>query len=124
MPKSKATYADGFVIPVPVKKLAVYRRVAAKAGRIWREYGALDYKECVGDDLQNAFGVPFKKLAGAKAGETVVFSWITYRSRAHRDRVNAKIMQDPRILAMCGPKHAPFDPQRMAYGGFRIFVSC
>jgi uncharacterized protein YbaA (DUF1428 family) len=123
MPKSKATYTDGFVIPVPTKKLAAYRRIARAASRIWCEYGAIDYKECVGDDLQAKFGVPFRKLAGAKPGEAVVFSWITYKSRAHRDRVNAKIIKDPRIAAMCGPKDAPFDPQRMAYGGFKIFVS-
>ncbi len=115
-------YVDGFVLPVPKKNLQAYRRMAQKAGKIWREYGALDYKECVGDDLKTKMGVPFPKSAKAKPGETVVFSYIVYRSRAHRDRVNAKVMKDPRIAAMCDPKSMPFDVKRMAYGGFKILV--
>jgi uncharacterized protein YbaA (DUF1428 family) len=114
------TYVDGFVIPVPKKQLAAYRKISVKAGRIWKEYGALDYKECVGDDLKVKWGTPFLKLAKAKAGETVVFSWITYKSKAQRDRINARVMKDPR-LHMDG-KTMPFDMKRMTYGGFKVFV--
>lgn len=115
-------YIDGFLLAVPKKKLAAYRRLAQKAGKIWRELGALEYCECVGDDLDVKMGVPFTKSARAKAGETVVFSWIAYKSRAHRDAVNAKVMNDPRIAAMCDPKNTPFDVKRMAYGGFKVLV--
>ena len=118
MPK----YVDGFVLAVPKKKMAAYRRIALKAAKIWKEHGALDYHECVGEDLQTKFGVPFPKLAKTKPGETVVFSWISYKSRAHRDRVNTKVMTDPRLAAMCDPKNAPFDMKRMAYGGFQTLV--
>ena len=115
-------YVDGYVLPVPKKKLATYRRMAQKAGTIWREHGALEYRECAGDDLKTKFGVPFPRLAKAKPGETVVFSWIVFKSRAHRDRVNAKVMKDPRITAMGDHKSMPFDVKRMAYGGFKILV--
>ncbi|SRR5579884_2141926 len=115
-------YVDGFLLPVPKKNLQAYRRMAQKAGKIWREHGALDYKECVGDDLKTKMGVPFPKSAKAKPGETVVFSYIVYRSRAHRDRVNAKVMKDPRIAAMCDPTSIPFDVTRMVYGGFKVLV--
>jgi len=114
------TYVDGFVIPVPKKQLAAYKKMSAKAGKIWKEFGALDYKECVGDDLKIKWGTPFLKLAKAKPGETVVFSWITYKSKAQRDRINAKVMKDPR-LHMDG-KAMPFDMKRMTYGGFKVFV--
>jgi uncharacterized protein YbaA (DUF1428 family) len=115
-------YVDGFVLPVPKKKLQVYRRIAQKAGKIWREYGALEYVECVGDDL-NVKGVKtFLRLVKPKPGETVVFSWIVYRSRAHRDRVNAKVMKDPRLANMMDPKSMPFDMKRMVYGGFKSLV--
>ena len=119
-----AEYVDGFVLAVPKRKLQVYRRMAQKAGTIWREYGALDYRECVGDDLAVKMGVPFTRMTKLKAGETVVFSWILYKSRAHRDRVNvnAKVMKDPRISNMCNPDTMPFDVKRMAYGGFKTFV--
>jgi len=115
-------YVDGYVLPVPNKNLAAYRRMAEKAGKIWREHGALEYRECAGDDLKTKFGVPFPRLAKAKPGETVVFSWIVFKSRAHRDRVNAKVMKDPRIMAMGNPEAMPFDVKRMAYGGFKILV--
>jgi uncharacterized protein YbaA (DUF1428 family) len=115
-------YVDGFVIPMPKKNLAVYRRIARAAGRIWREHGALDYKECVGDDLKIKMGVSFPKLAKAKSGEVVVFSWILYRSRAHRDRVNARVMKDPRIAKMMEKGAMPFDVKRMSYGGFTVLV--
>jgi len=115
-------YVDGFVLPVPKKNLPAYLRIAKRAGRIWREHGALEYRECAGYDLTVKFGMPFPRLARLKAGETVVFSWIVYRSRAHRDRVNAKVMKDPRIKEMGDEKSMPFDVKRMAYGGFKVMV--
>ena len=118
-----ALYTDGFVIPVPKKNIAAYRRIAAKACKIWMEHGALDYKECVGDDLKPKMVMPFPKGIQAKANETVVFSWITYKSRAHRDKVNAAVMKDPRLSALCDPKAMPFDCKRMLYGGFKVLVS-
>lgn len=116
-------YVDGFVLPVPAKKLAAYRRMAAKAGRIWREHGALAFCENVGDDLKVKFGLPFGKAMPLKRGEVLVFSYIVFKSRAHRDRVNAKVMQDPRIAKLCDPADMPFDATRMAWGGFRTLVS-
>jgi uncharacterized protein YbaA (DUF1428 family) len=115
-------YADGFVIPMPKKNLEAYRKIARKAGRIWKELGALEYRECVGDDLATEMGRSFPKLARTKPGETVVFSWIVYKSRAHRDKVNAKVMADPRIAKMMGPGGMPFDVERMSYGGFQVIV--
>lgn len=96
--------------------------MAQRAGRIWRTYGALDYKECAGDDLNVKMGVLFPRLTRLKRGETVVFSWIVYKSRTHRDRVNAKVMKDPRLANMCDPKSMPFDVKRMVYGGFKVLV--
>ena len=116
------SYVDGFVLVVPKKKLALYKKMATKAGRIWREHGALDYRECVGDDLKVKMGLPFPKLAKTKPGETVVFSYIVYKSRAHRDKVNAKVMADKRLTAPSMPKEMPFDMKRMAYGGFKTLV--
>ena len=113
-------YVDGFVLPVPKKNLNVYRRMAQQAGRIWRDHGALEFRECVGDDLNVKMGLPFPRGIKIKPGETVVFSWITYKSRAHRDRVNAKVMNDPRFAKM--PKTTPFDAKRMLYGGFKTIV--
>jgi len=118
-----ARYVDGFVIPVPKKKLAAYFRIAAKAAKVWKDHGAMDYKECVGDDLNIKGVMPFTKGIQTKAGETVVFSFVTYKSRAHRDKVNAKVMKDPRLNAMCDPKAMPFDCARMLYGGFKVMVS-
>lgn len=119
-----ALYVDGFLIPIPKKNLAAYRRMAAKAGKVWREHGALDYKECVGDDLKVKVGLPFPAGIKAKRGDAIVFSWITYKSKAHRDRVNARVMKDPRIANMCGEdKPMPFDCARMMYGGFKVLVS-
>jgi uncharacterized protein YbaA (DUF1428 family) len=115
-------YADGFVIPVPKRKLAAYRRMAQKAGKIWRQHGAIDYKECVGDDLKTNWGVGFSRAAKAKSGETVIFSWIVYKSRADRDRINAKVMKDPRLAKMMDPKSMPFDMKRIVYGGFKVLV--
>ncbi len=115
-------YVDGFLLPVPKKNLAAYRRMSRKAGKIWREHGALDYRECVGDDLNVKWGLPFPRGIKIKRGETIVFSWIVYKSRAHRDRVNAKVMKDPRIGQMGGPNDMPFDAKRMMYGGFKTLV--
>jgi uncharacterized protein YbaA (DUF1428 family) len=115
-------YVDGFVLPVPKKNLKAYFRMAKKAGKIWREHGALEYRECVGDDLDVKCGLPFPRLAKLKLRETAVFSWIVYKSRAHRDRVNAKVMKDSRITGMCDSKSMPFDVKRMAYGGFKVAV--
>jgi uncharacterized protein YbaA (DUF1428 family) len=115
-------YVDGFLLPVPKKNLQTYRRISQKAGKIWKEHGALEYRECVGDDLNTKMGVPFPRSAKVKPGETVVFSWIVYKSRAHRDNVNAKVMKDPRIAAMMDDKSMPFDVKRMAYGGFEVIV--
>src|SRR5262245_14196711 len=117
-------YVDGFVLPIPKKNLLAYRRMASKAGKIWRELGALEYRECVGDDLKVKMGLSFTKLAKLKRGETAVFSWIVYKSRAHRDQVNAKVMKDPRIANMISAdKPMPFDVKRMSYGGFRVIVA-
>lgn len=116
-----AKYVDGFLLPVARRRLGAYRALARKSGKIWMEYGALAYFECVGDDMKS-FGAPFPKAAKAKSGEVVVFSYIVYRSKAHRDRVNAKIMKDPRLASMCGGKDMPFDVKRMCYGGFRVLV--
>lgn len=116
-------YVDGFVIPVKKNRIADYRKIAKKAGKIWKEYGALDYRECVGEDLKNEWGVQFPKLAGAKADETVVFSWITYKSRKHRDQVNKKVMADERLKCMMDPNDQMFDCKRMGYGGFTTIVS-
>ncbi len=116
------TYVDGFVLPVPKKKLAAYRSMSQKAGKVWRDHGALDYKECAGDDLKAKGLLPFPKLARLKGGETVVFSYIVYKSKAHRNAVNAKVMKDPRLAKMMDPKKMPFDVKRMAYGGFKVIV--
>lgn len=114
-------YVDGYVLPVPVKSLPAYRRLARKAGKIWMEHGALEFRECVADDLDVKGVLPFPRMVKPKRGETVMFSWIMFKSRAHRDRVNAKVMKDPRIAAM-GSDEMPFDCKRMAYGGFKVLV--
>jgi uncharacterized protein YbaA (DUF1428 family) len=115
-------YVDGFLLVVPKKKVNAYRSMAAKAGKVWREHGALDYKECVGDDLNVKCGVPFSKLTKTKANETVFFSFIVYKSRAHRDKVNKKVMADKRLNEMCDPNDMPFDIKRMCFGGFKVLV--
>jgi uncharacterized protein YbaA (DUF1428 family) len=115
-------YVDGFVIPIQKKNLAAYKRLAKMAGKVWKKYGALDYKECVGDDLAVRYGLPFSKLSKLKTGETVVFSFIVYKSKAHRDQVNKKVMKDPAILNSM-KKGMPFDDKRMAWGGFKVLVS-
>jgi uncharacterized protein YbaA (DUF1428 family) len=116
------SYVDGFVIPVPTKSLAAYRRVARVACKVWRDHGAIDYKECAGDDLKASFGVSFTKIAGTKKSETVIFAFVVYKSRKHRDQVNKKVMQDPRLAKLMKPGAMPFDVRRMAYGGFKTIV--
>jgi uncharacterized protein YbaA (DUF1428 family) len=115
-------YVDGFVVPVPKRKLEAYRRMARKAGKIWREHGALDYKECIADDVKPGKHTSFPQSVKLKPGETVMFSWIVYKSRAHRDRVNAKVMKDKRLKPMMDPKAMPFDGKRMFWGGFKVLV--
>ena len=117
-----ARYVDGFVVPVPTKNVAAYRRMAAKAGKIWREHGALEYREAAGEDLTIEKLVPFPRAVKAKPSETVVFAWIVFKNRAHRDKVNAKVMKDPRLAKMMNPKSMPFDWRRMSYGGFEVMV--
>jgi uncharacterized protein YbaA (DUF1428 family) len=115
-------YVDGFVLPVPKKNLPAYVRMARKAGKVWREHGALEFRESVGDDLNIKMGVPFPRTFKVKPTETVMFSYIVFRSRAHRDRVNAQVIKDPRLAKMCDPKNMPFDVKRMVYGGFKTLV--
>jgi uncharacterized protein YbaA (DUF1428 family) len=119
---SAAPYVDGFVIPIPKKNLPAYRRMAKAAGKVWLDHGALEYRECAGDDLKGNMGIPFPKLAKTRPSETVIFSWVVYKSRKHRDQVNAKIMKDPRIIKMMKTKKPPFDDKRMSYGGFEVIV--
>ncbi len=114
------TYVDGFVIPIPKKNLPAYRKMANQGARMWMKHGAIEYFECVGDDMKTPMGMPFPKFAKLKSGETVVFSWIVYKSRKHRDAVNGKVMKDPSMGSM--PKKMPFDMKRMAYGGFKVMV--
>ena len=115
-------YVDGFVLVVPKKNLKGYAKMAQLAGTVWKEHGAIEYLECAGEDLDIKHGLPFPKLAKLKAGETVVFAWILYKSKAHRDKVNAKVMKDPRMNEMMKDKKMPFDMKRMAYGGFEVLV--
>jgi len=115
------SYVDGYVLPVPKKNIKAYRRLAEMGAKIWRDHGAVEYRECVGDDLNVKMVVPFPRRIKLKRGETVVFSWIVFKSRAHRDRVNAKVMKDPRLTGM-DPKSMPFDCKRMVYGGFKVLV--
>ena len=114
------SYVDGYVLAVPKKKLKAYVRLARMGEDMWRKHGALDYKECVGDDLAVKWGVPFTRMMKVKPGETVIFSYIVYKSRAHRDRVNAKVMKD--MAKHMPPKDMPFDLKRMVFGGFKVAV--
>ena len=115
-------YVDGFVVPVPKNKLAAYRAIARKAGKIWREHGALDFVECVADDVKVGKVTSFPRSIKRKPGETVVFSWIVYKSRKHRDSVNGKVMKDPWIKKGMDMNNMPFDAKRMIYGGFKVLV--
>lgn len=116
-------YVDGFIVPVPKKNIAAYRTMSRKAGKVWREHGALDYHECVADDVKVGKLTSFPRSVKLKPNETVVFSWIVYKSRKDRDRVNAKVMKDPRLAKMMSPEGMPFDGKRMIYGGFKTIVS-
>ena len=115
-------YVDGFVIVVPKRKLPAYRRMARTAGKVWKELGAVDYRECVGDDLKTKYGMPFTKITRLKPSEAVVFSWIVYRSKTDRNRINAKVMKDPRIVRMM-EKDMPMDMKRFSFGGFKTMVA-
>ncbi len=115
-------YVDGFIVPVPRKNLKAYRAMARKAGKVWRDHGALDYKECVADDVKVGKRTSFPRSVKLKSNETVIFSFIVYKSRGQRDRVLAKAMKDPRLAKMMNPKVMPFDARRMIYGGFKVFV--
>ena len=116
-------YVDGFVVPVPKKNVEAYRRLARKAGKIWREYGALEFKECVADDVKMGKRTSFPRSVKRKPNETVMFSYIVYKSRKDRDRINAKVMKDPRLAKMMDGKAMPFDAKRMIYGGFKVLVN-
>jgi len=116
-------YVDGFILPVPKNKLPAYRSMARKAGKVWREYGALEFRECVADDVKVGKWTSFPRSVKLKRGETVVFSYIVYKSRADRDRILAKVMQDKRLAKMMDTKTMPFDAKRMIYGGFKVLVA-
>ena len=115
-------YVDGFLLVVPKKNLRAYTNLAKRAGKIWKELGAIDYFECAGEDLASHYGIGFEQRTKCKKNEAVVFSWITYKSRAHRDAVNAKVMQDPRFAKMI-QKGCPFDMAKMSHGGFDVLVA-
>jgi uncharacterized protein YbaA (DUF1428 family) len=115
-------YVDGFVVPVPKKNLKAYRAMAKKVGKVWREHGALDFREYVADDVKVGKWTSFPRSVKLKSGETVVLSWIVYKSRAHRDRINTKVMKDPRLAPMMNTKALPFDGKRMIFGGFKFLV--
>jgi uncharacterized protein YbaA (DUF1428 family) len=115
-------YVDGYVLPLPKKNLEAYRRMAQKAGNVWRDHGALEYIECVADDVKPGKHTSFPQSVKLKPAETVVFAYIVFKSRAHRDRVNAKVMKDPRLADMMDPKAMPFDGKRMFWGGFKTLV--
>jgi uncharacterized protein YbaA (DUF1428 family) len=116
-------YVDGFLLPVPKKNLAAYRTIARKAGKVWRDHGALEYCECVGEDMNPTFGLPFPRQMKLKDGEVAVFSWIVYKSRRDRDRVNAAVGKDPRMAKMADAGPMPFDVKRIVYGGFEVMVN-
>ena len=117
-----ARYVDGFVIPIRTKNLKAYRRLAKLGATMWHDHGALEYFECVGDDLKVKWGKTFPRQLNLKPGETVIFAFIVFKSRAHRDRVNANVMKDPRMTGMGDIKAMPFDMKRMLVGGFKVFV--
>ncbi len=118
------SYVDGYLLPIPKKGLKEYQKMANKAGKIWKEHGALDYRECVGEDLKIKGMASFTKVSGAKANEIVIFAYVLFKSKKHRDAVNAKVMKDPRIQEMCDSHtKMPFDVKRMAYGGFKTIVN-
>jgi uncharacterized protein YbaA (DUF1428 family) len=115
-------YVDGYVLPLPKKNVEAYRRMAQKAGKVWRDHGALEYIECIADDVKPGKHTSFPQSVKLKPAETVVFAYIVFKSRAHRDRVNAKVMKDPRLANMMDPRAMPFDGKRMFWGGFKVLV--
>jgi uncharacterized protein YbaA (DUF1428 family) len=115
-------YVDGFIVPVPKKNLKAYRSMARKAGKVWRDHGAIEFRECVADDVKLGKWTSFPRSVKLKRGETVVFSYIVYKSRADRDRILAKVMKDKRLAKMMNAKTMPFDGKRMIYGGFKVLV--
>jgi uncharacterized protein YbaA (DUF1428 family) len=115
-------YVDGFVLPVPKKNLNAYWKMARLAGKVWKDHGAIDYVECVADDVKVGKRTSFPRSVKLKRGETVVFSWILYKTRAHRDKVMAKVMKDKRLASMMSGKDMPFDGKRMIFGGFKTIV--
>ena len=115
-------YVDGFIVPLPRKNLKAYRAMAKKAGKVWREHGALDYKECIADDVKMGKWTSFPRSVKLKKNETVVFSYVVYKSRKDRDRIHALTMKDKRLASMTGPKSLPFDGKRMIFGGFKVFL--
>jgi uncharacterized protein YbaA (DUF1428 family) len=116
------TYVDGFVVPVPKKNVQAYRRMAQKAGKVWRDHGALEFRECVADDVKYGKRTSFPRSVKLKPSETVFFSYIVYKSRAHRDRINKKVMKDKRLAPYMNMDAMPFDAKRMIWGGFRTLV--
>ncbi len=120
--KVSSRYVDGFVIPMPKKALPLYKKMAALGAKLWIEHGALEYKECISEDVNVDFGLPFSKLAKLKKDEVVAFSWIGFKSKAHRNKVNAAVMKDKRLQKYMDPKQMPFDVKRMSYGGFTVLV--
>lgn len=121
--KVQGNYVDGFVLVIPKRNIAAYKKIAQLAGKIWMEYGAVSYSECAGDDVNIKFGIPFPKLTKAKKGDVVFFSFITYKSKAQRDKINAKVMKDPRLAACMDMNKMPFDMKRMSMGGFKTIVN-
>ena len=117
------SYVDGFVVPVPKKNLPAYRRMAKKCSKVWREYGALEYVECIADDVKPGKHTSFPQSVKLKPDEVVIFAYIVYKSRAQRDRINAKVMKDPRLAPMMNPKTMPFDGKRMFWGGFKSLLA-
>ena len=115
-------YVDGFVVPVPRKNLAAYKKMARLGSKVWREHGALEYRECIADDVKPGKHTSFPQSVKLKAGEVVIFAWIVFKSRKHRDSVNAKAMNDPRLAKMMNPKDMPFDGKRMFWGGFKMMI--
>ena len=115
-------YVDGFVTPVPKRKVAAYRRMSQRAGKVWRDHGALEFRECIADDVKWGKRTSFPRAVKQKSSETVFFAYIVYKSRAERDRVNAKVMKDKRLAGMMDPNALPFDGKRMIFGGFKIMV--
>lgn len=116
------SYVDGYVLVVPKKNIAAYRKMAQVGAKVWRDHGALDYRECVGEDLKVKWGMTFPRAMKVKANETVVFSYVVFKSRKHRDKVNAAVMKDPRLAESMGTKEMPFDMKRMCWGGFETLV--